>query len=209
MTASNQSQNGAGIESVSLTWDEIKKIKRAICDGRPYTDRMSFAMACRLMDLKNNRSREYESVLREIRFLEGIAPSSVTKAASQFKRPPLHPFWHKHFYAPRHFLANLGARWGFQRGGNKDLMKLIEDVALRHCHGPEELQSVLPHHLVMDGWKDRASFGLTGDWIIFAKHDGKNYYLDLASHKEGDQPDALMTKLRSGCAAEFPFLFNE
>lgn len=208
MTASDQSQHGDEMVPVSLTWDEVKKMKRAICDGRPYTDRMSFALACRLMDLKNT-SRENENVLREIGFLEGLAPSSATKAASQFKRPPLHPFWHKHFYAPRHFFANLGARWGVRRGGNKDLMKLIEDVLAHHGHDPDLRAGVLAHHFVFKGWQVRASFGLTGDWIIFAKDAGMNYYLDLASHKEGDQPDALMEKLRSGCAAEFPFLFKE
>ena len=103
--------------------------------------------------------------------------------------------------------CQISARWGLPRDGNQDLTKMIEEVAAEHGHSPEEWPKMLSHRLVVDGWKDRASFGLTGDWLIFAKHGGVNFYLDLASHKEGDE--FVMTKLRSACAAEFPFLFKE
>jgi hypothetical protein len=198
----------AKMAHVSLTVDEIQRIKRAVCNWRPYADRMSFGFTLRLIECKVRRGED-TNVLREIDFLEGLAPASATKKASQFKRRPLYPFWHKHFYAPRHFLPNFGARWGLMRDGNRDLTKMINEVAARHGHAPEEWQKVLPHRLVIDGWKDRASFGLTGDWIMFAKHGEVNFYLDLASHEEGDEPNALMTKLRCGCATEFPFLFKE
>jgi hypothetical protein len=188
---------------VSLTVDEIRRLKQAVC-RRPYADRMSFAFTLRLIGCKA-RSGEDETVLREIDFLEGLARTSATMEASQFKRRPLYPFWHKHFYAPRHFWRNIGDRWGFMRDDNRDLTKMINEVAARHGHAPEEWQKVLPHRLVIDGWKDRTSFGLTGDWIIFGKHGGANFYLDLATHDEGD--DAIMTKLHRGCATEFPFLF--
>ncbi len=46
---------------------------------------------------------------------------------------------------------------------------------------------------------------LTGEWIVFAKHQGLNYYLTLATHDqtmhehERQQIDAI-------CCQEFPFL---
>jgi hypothetical protein len=201
-----QEQSASKMAHVSLTMDGIQKIKQVVCNGRPYADRMSFGFTLRLIELKARRGED-SNVFREIDFLEGLAPTWATKKASQFKRPPLYPFWHKHFYAPRHFLPNIGARWGLTRDGNRDLTKMIKEVAAQHGHSPGEWQMMLPHRLGMDGWNDRASFGLTGDWIIFAKHGGLNFYLDLASHKEGDE--SVMTKLRSACAAEFPFLFKE
>jgi hypothetical protein len=45
---------------------------------------------------------------------------------------------------------------------------------------------------------------LTGEWIVFAKHEGKNYYLTLAAHGEGD--DHIFARIRDGCVSEFPFL---
>jgi hypothetical protein len=192
---------------VSMTMDEIQRIKQAVCNGRPYANRISFPFCRRLIGCKARRGEDI-NVLREVDSLEGLASTSVTKDATQFRRQsPLYPFWHKHFYAPRHFFPNIAARWGLTRDGNRDLMKVINEIAARHGHAPEAWQKVLPHRLVMDGWRDRVSFGLTGDWIIFAKHGGVNFYLDLATHEEGD--DAVMTKLRRGCATEFPFLFEE
>jgi hypothetical protein len=190
---------------VSLTMGEIQRIKQAVCNWRPYANRMSFAFTLRLIGCKATRGEDM-NVLREVDFLEGLAATSATKKARQFTQG-LYPFWHKHFYAPRHFLPNIDAQWGLTRDGNPNLAKMINEVAERHGHAPEEWQKVLPRRLVVDGWKDRASSGITGDWIIFAKHCGVNFYLDLATHKEGD--DAVMTKLRRGCATEFPFLFEE
>ncbi len=191
----------------SFSLDELQKMKKEICSYQPYADRMSVGFALRLIQLKATH-REHGCVLREIDFLEGLVPTSTTVEASQFKRRPLHPFWHKHFYAPRHFWRNLGNRWGLTRGGNQDLTKMINEVA-QYGHVPEVWQNIICHMLVVDGYTDRAHFGLTGDWIIFAKHNGENFYLDLASHEEGDAPETLITKLRQGSAAEFPFLFEQ
>lgn len=48
---------------------------------------------------------------------------------------------------------------------------------------------------------------LTGDWIIFAKHQGQNYYLDLASHQENDAD--IFSRISQGCFHQFPFLKNQ
>jgi hypothetical protein len=49
---------------------------------------------------------------------------------------------------------------------------------------------------------------MTGDWIIFAKHEGQNFYLGLGTHDAATrEPDALYRRLRQGSEWEFPFLF--
>lgn len=48
---------------------------------------------------------------------------------------------------------------------------------------------------------------LTGDWIIFAKHEGQNYYLDLASHQEQDVD--IYSRISQGCFDQFPFLKDQ
>jgi hypothetical protein len=47
---------------------------------------------------------------------------------------------------------------------------------------------------------------MTGDWIVFAKHQGQNFYLGLATHDDDDE--ALYERLRQGGEWEFPFLFT-
>jgi hypothetical protein len=54
-------------------------------------------------------------------------------------------------------------------------------------------------------YRERSREGkLTGHWIVFAEHNGKNYYLCLATHEEGDE--VVAERIKDGCCAEFPFL---
>lgn len=208
---------------VNLSRDEMGILKRQILMDRPYADRVSFAMAVRISGMPA-RGLDSFAVFDELDFLEGRRSVSCSVAATQFKHPPLFPFWHKHFWSARHIARNLIVRWGLDRGGNRDLDKLIDSVASEFGDDPEVWPGMLADKLVMGGFHERArsgqaatvreipfgrrrGYGLTGDWIIYGKHSGKNYYLDMASHTEGEAPGALMSKLRHGSAAEFPFCF--
>jgi len=51
-------------------------------------------------------------------------------------------------------------------------------------------------------WKRlQATHGITGEWIVFAKHKGEKYYLALGVHD-----GALRHQFDAICAREFPFL---
>lgn len=45
---------------------------------------------------------------------------------------------------------------------------------------------------------------LTGEWLIFAKYESRNYYLCIGKHKSGD--DYLRSQIDAVCLKEFPFL---
>jgi hypothetical protein len=47
---------------------------------------------------------------------------------------------------------------------------------------------------------------LTGDWIIYAQHEGQNYYLCLSAH--GKDADAF-ERIKRCCVDEFPFLRSQ
>lgn len=205
---SNQDQGG---RVVSLIPKQLADLKCRATMGRPYADRISLMLASRLLD-KSDRYFDPFAVLDELDHLEGMRASSVTKRESQFKLGgPLHPLWHKHFTLPRHLIHNIGIRWNLSGGGNKDLDNMIEEVLREHGEFPERWQALLTHRFVIDAFKDRAARGLTGDWIIYGKHDDLNYYLDLATHSEavGQKAVQLLKKLRGSCMAEFPFVFAE
>lgn len=195
--------------SVSLDREQLKKLKLGATRGRPYWDRISVAFAFRLLDTSDPYFNCF-SVLDELDYLEGIRPVSSTKTEEQFRKKPLHPLWHKHYFLPKHVPRNVGVRWNLFEGGNRDLKTMVNDFAEKFGDDREVWPSHLTHRLVVDGFEERAHRGLTGDWIIFGKHDEKNYYLDLAVHEEAeeDRADELLRRIRNGSRAEFPFIFD-
>jgi hypothetical protein len=182
----------------SFSREELHAIKVMLTDGRPYADRVSLAFAVRLFEMRRGL-REQGLVIDELDVLEGLRPHSRTKAAEKFRHPPLHSFWHKHFSAPRHVIPNIGIRWNISGKKQKALDAMMSAVATEHGTDPDVWPRMLVHRFVLDGYADRAANQrLTGDWIIFGKHDGKNYYLDLATLEEGRQPERLLEKLHAG-----------
>jgi hypothetical protein len=96
----------------------------------------------------------------------------------------------------------------------RDLTAMLNEVAENYGEDCNKWPGYIAHHLVIQGYEERVKsieFGLTGDWIIYAKHSGENYYLSLATHEEGtkENVDALLLKLNNGCYVDFPFLFAQ
>jgi hypothetical protein len=198
------------LQKVSINREELPRLKRHLIGDCPYIDRLSFALAVRLRADPVARSDSF-LILREIDSLEGLRRGSSTKDAAPFDHPPLNKFWHKHFSSTRHVLRNVGEEWGLTRQGNKKLTAVINEVARSHGDKPDQWPGVLAHKIWVEGHKIRGQERRqTGDWIIFGKNDGKNYYLDLATHNEGKRENAetLFEKIKKSCAAEFPFIFE-
>jgi hypothetical protein len=193
------------MERVSLTLEQVVAIKRYATRGAPYADRVSLGFAVALDRLGKQFGEDYD-VSREIDALEGLSPHSSTKRPTQFKRPPLRPFWHKHFSTSRHLMRNVGLRWGLEKSGNCDFSAAIERVTREYGDQPDLWQKRLPYQIVLGGLHDRTTARrMTGDWIIFARHEGRNFYLGLGTHEESR--DAIYQRLRDESECEFPFLF--
>lgn len=192
-----------------FSFEEVAEIKRHAILERPYADRVSIVLAFRLLGYLGQMQERFE-ILLELDYLEGLRHSSRTKTAEPFRKPPLseYPLLHKHFFSThRHLIRNIGIRWALDRNGNRELDALIHEVAEQHGHDAECWPKMLSHRLIVSGYEERACKGLTGDWIIYTQHEGRNYYLDIAAHQEGENPDELLKKLRNGCQSEFPFAF--
>lgn len=196
-------------KNLSLTARQQAAIKDEAVKGRPYSKRVSVALAFRLLGL-NGREIDQFAVLDEIDHLEGFRTSSRTIPAEPFRKPPLVPLWHKHIFTARNLAANVRIRWGLDTGGNRDLDRLIDEISNAHGDDPDAWPAVLAHRLVVEGFEERNARGLTGNWLIYGRHEGHNYYLDLATHAEGvgERAGALLARLRNACRAEFPFVFD-
>ena len=121
-------------------------------------------------------------IMDELAFLEGNSSITKTKTESQFKGEILHPLWHKHYFQVRFIPHNL-------------LNEMRNDNTVERVMSPfdgqlitEELIGKLTHELVFGNLESRSSEGrMTGEWIIYSKTNGRNYYFTFGSHLEGDQ----------------------
>jgi hypothetical protein len=193
---------------VSFDGEQLSAFKHEVVRGKPYAQRISAGLAFRLAEMYVGRSDHF-AVLDELDHLEGLSPASRTKPESQFRRAPLHPLWHKHFSSARHVAENIRIRWNLGGNGNRDLHALGHEIADAFGDDTEAWPAHYADRIVRQGYEDRVDRGLTGDWIVFGKHGGLNYYLDIATHEEGEDANAanLLRKIKNASAAEFPFLF--
>ena len=49
----------------------------------------------------------------------------------------------------------------------------------------------------------------TGDWLIYGKYNGENYYLMFSPHGKGRKDDnSIFNTMEAKCKNQFPFLFT-
>jgi hypothetical protein len=147
------------------------------------------------------------AVLHEINYLEGKEKKSRAKEASMFKRHPLKGLWHKHYYdGSISALAN-----NVKNALHEYKLPYFEKmIAEANDSGEERFVAVedVPHIVndaISGNLQRRSDDGkITGEWVVYACHEGINYYLCLARHNDGDEK--IRSKIESSCVFEFPFL---
>ena len=142
-------------------------------------------------------------IIAEVQAMEGYGRASRTKEATQFKHPPLRGLWHKHYLAHNGFMINTMQELG---GPNlKRLPALIEQQRRPGAtHWTVEDVPGLASAVAGSFSRRAARAELTGEWIVYATHEGQHYYLCLGSHTDGDQ--SLCDRILQQCSMEFPFL---
>ena len=147
--------------------------------------RISSIFIVQVMQMQARRVINTHQMLDEVKFLEGMKNSSSTQAASQFKREPLKGLMKKHFNDANFLIKNLGAHFGYDYGGNKNLDALVKEAFARNMSGcvDDEFINYLAHESTIGALQERAkNKKISGEWIVFQKYQGGNYYLTLAAH---------------------------
>lgn len=147
-----------------------------------------------------------DDILQEVEALEGQRISN-TKKPSKYRKPPLQGFWHKHFFLADYYMVNICHHLQTLTGDHKKLEEIVKHTQKLH-KDPEARFRAFVGQLIAGSYEERAGrHKLTGEWIVFAKYENRNYYLTLAEHNEGNE--VIYRRLWQGCQPEFPFLFNE
>lgn len=143
-------------------------------------------------------------IAEEVINLENGDGTTNTKLATKFRKRPLKGLWHKHFFC-QHFLAqNIQIALG-KNGIDKIIREVMEESGNTHFE-PSDI-SEIAKRVTNDPLNKRTEKNsLTGEWILFSKHEGKNYYLCLNTHNSGDEN--IANRIQSHCKSQFPFLAN-
>ena len=168
--------------------------------------RYSWLFVFNLMMLEKNNGITPFSIIDEIKSLEGVGSKQQTKPASEFKGIHLKGLWHNHFFAahPSVIANNISNHIAFGK------LKKIAEKVFDQKKSPvvtKEMVNEFSHKVVVESMEERASNGkLTGEWIVFAKHQGQNYYLCINTHEAEDEN--IAKNIKTACLPQFPFLGN-
>jgi len=147
-------------------------------------------------------------VIHEIRALEGIGQPSKLKPPIQNKHPPLRGLWHKHYLedGPRAMALNILK--GLKRYSIPVFQQRIDEAKAageERYVMPEDIEAIATDAVHGNWMRLAAAEKLTGEWIVFAKHEGQNYYLALTT-RDKDTHDQVRQQIDALCCQEFPFL---
>lgn len=145
-------------------------------------------------------------VMDEIKYLEGCGVRTGTKEPSPFTRSALSGLWHKHHREVGIRSMAINLQHALREHGIPSLeamLKEAEESGEDRYITRDDLQRAVDD-VVQGNYERRSGAGKwTGEWIVYAKHEDKNYYLCLGKH---GSDDVLREKIDSVCIVEFPFV---
>lgn len=172
-------------------WLDVVKLKTGKC---------SVLLRNEIAEGMRQRMISAFAIYDEIGQIEGSDPPrrNGTKPAEPLKYE-LSGLMHKHYKTSSmpDFMLNIENHWKKHSSGAEH--HRIESEFQRDGHAGKAA-----HDMVLGGYQARhAAAQMTGEWIVYAKIGGVNYYLTLATHKE---PKSDIRERVRRCFAEFPEL---
>lgn len=193
--------------------EELRSIAPTAALSTMLTTQLAWLRAGQYCAFGGNVCRfDYRVILDEIAHLEDQTLPTGTGPATKFTGL-LSQFWHKHFCEPQFLAKNLAneTEQSFDRLFYCDFAQASERELGRNWNGlllDDHAVGLLTYTLLFGALNERSGNNskhavsrMTGEWIVFMKHKGKNLYLTLAVHKETDQ--SIINRLGL-CAEEFP-----
>jgi hypothetical protein len=146
-------------------------------------------------------------IANEIEALEKGEPTGL-KPPIQNRHPPLKGLWHKHYMQSDIRATAINVQHGLKQFGIPYLQQKVREAQeageLRYFS--VEDVGPLTRDAIHGNWERlQEAERLTGEWIVFAKHEGQNYYLSLATHDKSTHED-LRQQIDAIWCREFSFL---
>lgn len=190
--------------------DEILGICLNLGIPEEILERFSIIIIMQIYTMYMSRTGNLFRISDEILNLEGLSRrgESNTKPATMFERKPyLRGLWHKHYMGSSvsdiaRNLINALRNYGLPNL-EADVKKVVDSCEERYF--THEDAGRVAHEAVVDNFLRRSQEQkLTGHWIIYAIHEGKNFYLSLGHH-DSDEAE-IRRHIDAAAILEFPFL---
>lgn len=187
----------------------LASVFTAILEEKPYASRISQAL---MNTLLQGDSKVFRAVEDELDYLEKMSWSSPTRTKKQKRLHGeiLGNLRHTHYFTSEHMIENIRLHWEAETNQHEVLLMKQEMERAKESNLSDaeawELAGQIAKKLAGAYSIRRANRKLSGEWIVYAAHEGLNYYLDLAVHAELSDEQALYDRLKTGCP-EFYFCF--
>lgn len=159
--------------------------------------------------LGGDRSEHQSSakIVREIELLESGKLGQLKKPIQNL-HPPLKGLWHKHYMQDGMASMAMNVKKGLDQYGMPFFDKKIKeakDAREERFLTPADVPALVDDIISGNRRRLAEKQSLTGEWLIFAKHEGQNYYLTIATH-DSSTHDKVREQIEQVCCVEFPFL---
>lgn len=148
-----------------------------------------------------------EKIIHEIRALEA-GVSTGFKAPIQNKHPPLKGLWHKHYLQDGLSSLAQNIQLALNRYGMPYFDQQVREAdkaGEERFVTAEDVDAIASDLVYGNLGRRRKDEAMTGEWLLFAKHEGQNYYLAVATHDSATHPH-IRQQIDAICCHEFPFL---
>jgi hypothetical protein len=188
--------------AIKITSRDLLVFRDMYVDSAELANRMSELLWADIYTLDAAFGVSPHDILSAIKDVElGEAPTGV-KPATQFRNLPLKGLWHKHYFSahfvPKNILLGLG---------NNGIEKLVDQV-INKAKAPAvtaEMVSELVNRVTHEPLEARdAAKKLTGEWLVYLRRLGQNFYLCCNTHNAGDQ--FVYDRIMEHCVRDFPDL---
>ncbi|MBQ4770165.1 hypothetical protein [Pectobacterium versatile] len=172
--------------------------------------RFSIVIIMQMYSAFVSRTDNIYRIGEEILGLEGLSHrgESSTKSAAMFSRKPyLRGLWHKHYQGSAIADLAMNLQNALKTYSIPWLEEMVKEVRLAGEEREFSVEDInrIAHEAVIVNYDRRSQENkLTGHWIIYAIHEGKNYYLMLARHT--DDESRIRQIIDDICIQEYPFL---
>ncbi|ELL1566559.1 hypothetical protein V9J52_003394 [Vibrio cholerae] len=179
---------------------ELEVFARKYQINRYAPARYSWYFLLQLMMYQQKFGVEPAEIVEAIKELEIDGNHNLIKPATQFRHLPLKGLWHKHYFSARFMAQNLQLHHG-----KNGIKKILNKHWTPGQDLTDDILRTVAEEFTFKAFEDRADSGkLTGEWLVFAKYKGENFYLALGEH-EGDH-QSLYDAIKTLCVPQFNFL---